>query len=390
MAIFELDGGRSSLVQPMRPRSDSFDADSSALVTDHVSALLGEQVLPVREGGPGGPHLLALDASARPVVVEVVQLLDEAALVRALRHAGGAARLSRSDLARMYAGGAESFEADLAVFRDRSPILASRDTAAGVRLVVVCADVTGGLLDAVDFVTAGLHVEVLRMGVTQGPGGRRYVDVSPLRSSTAGVRRAVEPGPRTGAVQVAPPPSAAVTDPTPVVPAPADAAPTPSVAADGTDAADGPGPRRHAAAGEPDAQRDATAPAAPAPAGPPTPRPAPSSPRSDETTLMPPVPPDGGPQHRGEVDHRPLPELAALAAAERSALELVWHRVRRGQRLTATLRADGLIELPGGSVHADPDDAATVAADLESPTDGWRVWRFGEDGPTLGEAVGVR
>ncbi|QZN86045.1 hypothetical protein [Cellulomonas sp. C5510] len=370
MAIFELDGGRSSLVQPMRPRSDSFDADSSALVTDHVSALLGEQVLPVREGGPGGPHLLALDASARPVVVEVVQLLDEAALVRALRHAGGAARLSRSDLARMYAGGAESFEADLAVFRDRSPILASRDSAAGVRLVVVCADVTGGLLDAVEFVTSGLHVEVLRMGVTQGPGGRRYVDVSPLRSTTAGARRAVEPGLRTGAVQVAPPPSAAVTDPTPVVPAPAGPPPE-----DGAPA----GPRRHAAA-----------PAAPAPAGTPTPRPAPVSPRSDETTLIPPVPTDGGPQHRGEVDHRPLPELAALAAAERSALELVWHRVRRGQRLTATLRTDGLIELPGGSLHADPDDAATVAADLESTADGWRVWRFGEDGPTLGEAVGVR
>lgn len=382
MAIFELDGGRSSLVQPMRPRSDSFDADSSALVTDHVSALLGEQVLPVREGGPGGPHLLALDASARPVVVEVVQLLDEAALVRALRHAGGAARLSRSDLARMYAGGAESFEADLAVFRDRAPILASRDTAAGVRLVVVCADVTGGLLDAVDFVTAGLHVEVLRMGVTQGPGGRRYVDVSPLRSTTAGVRRAVEPGPRTGAVPAAPRPSAAATDPTPVVPAPAG----PAAAAPTAGGSDAPGPRRRAAAGEP----DEAAPAAPPVAGPPTPRPAPASPRSDETTLMPPVPPEEGPQHRGEVDHRPLPELAALAAAERSALELVWHRVRRGQRLTATLRADGLIELPGGSVHADPDDAATVAADLESPTDGWRVWRFGEDGPTLGEAVGVR
>ncbi|NKY08488.1 hypothetical protein HF998_16110, partial [Cellulomonas hominis] len=68
---------------------------------------------------------------------------------------------------------------------------------------------------------------------------------------------------------------------------------------------------------------------------------------------------------------------------------LVWHRVRRGQRLVATLRADGLLELEDGSLHADPDAAATAAADLETPADGWRVWRFGEDGPTLGEAVGV-
>jgi multidrug efflux system membrane fusion protein len=75
--------------------------------------------------------------------------------------------------------------------------------------------------------------------------------------------------------------------------------------------------------------------------------------------------------------------------AERRDLELVWHRVRRNQRLVATLRVDGLIELADGSVHADPSSAATAAADLERPADGWRVWRFGEDGPTLGEAVGA-
>jgi L-ascorbate metabolism protein UlaG (beta-lactamase superfamily) len=63
--------------------------------------------------------------------------------------------------------------------------------------------------------------------------------------------------------------------------------------------------------------------------------------------------------------------------------------VRRNQRLVATLRVDGLIELEDGSVHADPSTAATAAADLERPADGWRVWRFGEDGPTLGEAVGA-
>ncbi|HEY0216133.1 MAG TPA: hypothetical protein VGC57_07065, partial [Cellulomonas sp.] len=75
MAIFELDEGRAGLVQPMRPNGDAFDVDSSALVDQHVQDLLGERVLPVRRGeaGRGGPHLLALDASARPVVVEVVQ-----------------------------------------------------------------------------------------------------------------------------------------------------------------------------------------------------------------------------------------------------------------------------------------------------------------------------
>lgn len=376
MAIFELDGGRSSVVQPMRPRADSFEAESSTLVADHVSDLLGEQVLTVREGGSGGPHLLALDARARPVVVEVVQLLDAAGLVRALRHAGGAARLSHADLARMYHGGREAFEADLAVFRDRAPFLqAQAPVRAGARLVVVCADVAEDVADAVDHVTATGDVEVLRVGVTQGPGGRRYLDVSPLTWAAA-PRRAVEPGPRTGAVaavraadQQAPARvtvpqrrPAAVTDPTPVVPA---GVPQP--------ATDDHGPHRHAA---------------------PEPEPARPAARADETTLMAPVTDDApgadadGTHHRHAQDTTPLPELAALAAAERQAMELVWLRVRRGQRLVATLRADGLIELPDGSVHADPDAAASVAADLERPTDGWRVWRFGDDGPTLGEGVG--
>jgi hypothetical protein len=355
MAIFELDGGQGTLVQPMRPRADAFESDSSALVTEHVSDLLGEQVLPVREGGSGGPHLLALDAGSRPVVVEVVQLLDEAGLVRALRHAGGAARLSRAELARMYRGGPEAFEADLAVFRDRAPVLQSqRPVPPGARLVVVCADVAEDVLEAVDHVTAGGGVEVLRLGVTQGPGGRRYVDVSPLRTAP-GQRRAVEPGPRTGAVPVTAGRTAAsgaqrgvaATDPTPVV--------------------------------RPDAEHHRhTAPAA-------DPRPAP---RTDETTLIPPVVDDVPAPRDGDAGD-PLPELEALAAAERRDLELVWHRVRRNQRLVATLRVDGLIELADGSVHADPSSAATAAADLERPADGWRVWRFGEDGPTLGEAVGA-
>lgn len=380
MAIFELDGGRSTLVQPMRPRADAFEADSVALVADHVSDLLGEQVLTVREGGPGGPRLLALDAGARPVVVEVVQQLDAAGLVRALQHAGGAARLSRADLARMYQGGGEAFEADLAVFRDRAPFLQAQAPARpGARLVVVCADVAEDVADAVDHVTASGDVEVLRVGVTQGPGGRRYLDVSPL-TWAPGQRRAVEPGPRTGAVpavraadpqgpaRVSAPQRgpAAVTDPTPVV--------LTEVVAQVPQQADDHAHRHAAPAAEPE-------------------RPVA---RADETTLMAPVtddaPADAGDaadaHHRHAQEATALPELAALAAAERQAMELVWLRVRRGQRLVATLRADGLIELPDGSVHADPDAAASVAADLERPTDGWRVWRFGDDGPTLGEGVG--
>lgn len=99
------------------------------------------------------------------------------------------------------------------------------------------------------------------------------------------------------------------------------------------------------------------------------------------------------PVRLGSTEQRPAPDpvpdgrLVALAAL-RGSLELVWFRARRGQRLTATLRRDGLIELPDGSVHADPDAAAQSAAGSAVPVDGWRVWRLGaDDGPSLAEAL---
>ena len=87
---------------------------------------------------------------------------------------------------------------------------------------------------------------------------------------------------------------------------------------------------------------------------------------------------------------RALPELASLVKGRGAVATLVWFRERRGQRLVATLRHDGLIELPDGRVHASPDDAAADAANAEGSVDGWNAWRIGDGGPTLAEAAGVR
>jgi hypothetical protein len=83
-----------------------------------------------------------------------------------------------------------------------------------------------------------------------------------------------------------------------------------------------------------------------------------------------------------------LPELAQLAAAVRAPAPLVWLRVRRGQRLEATLRPDGLIQLADGALFADPDLAAARAAQAEGLVDGWRMWRLGDGGLTLAEVTG--
>jgi len=77
--------------------------------------------------------------------------------------------------------------------------------------------------------------------------------------------------------------------------------------------------------------------------------------------------------------------LAAFGTELATTTTLVWARQRRGQRLVATLRVDGLIQLPDGAVFAEPDAAAAAAARSEYPIDGWQVWRVGDDGPTLAE-----
>ncbi len=381
MPIFELDDGRGDLVQPMQPTAAAFDVDSSALVTGHLAGLLGEQVFPVRprQGDSDAPHLLALDASGRPVVVDVVQLLDAHALVRALRQAGGASRLSRSDLARLYPAGPEAFEADYAVFRDRSPLVRVNSALAdGPRLVLVCAELDEAVLDAVTYLKQSIsQVDILRLGVTHGPEGRRYVDVSPLGTQTA-PRRPMEPAAVSAGVR-APQPTANHVPQQAAAPAPAPAPLAPDTAATPIPVVS-PAPHRvsHAAP-------TVLTPAVPAPEG------FPGVAFADEAGGSGSADgagragsSDAGPADDGAGPAHPV--LAAFAAG-RPATELVWVRARRGQRFEATLRPDGLIELRDGRVLADPDEAATEVAHLEGGADGWRAWRLGDDGPSLADLV---
>src|SRR5450756_2099476 len=173
MPIFEVDHGQPVLARHLTPAAGAFDAESAALVADHLGALLGEQLMPVASRQPGvdSPHLLAVDASGQPVVVEVVHRLDGDALLRALKYGGQAARLSSRDFASLYHRGAENFEADLAAFSSDVPVV-SRHAAVrhpGSRLLLVCADVEPGVLDAMEFLRQpDWHVDVLQIGVLSG------------------------------------------------------------------------------------------------------------------------------------------------------------------------------------------------------------------------------
>ncbi|HEY8721755.1 hypothetical protein [Pengzhenrongella sp.] len=417
MPIFELDAGHPILVQPMQPAAGTFPADTSSVVADHLGSLLGEQLFPIstRQPGADGPHLLAVDAAGQPVVVEVVQMLDADALVRALRFAGAAARLSSADLARAYHSGPERFATELVAFRENVPVAVVHAAArhAGARLLLVCSEVAESVVDAVEFLRqAGRQVEVLQVGVLRGADGRRYVDVSPLVPQVP-ARRAVEPSAlgyvqplqdpdrardagrdatlemsnpgASGARAAAPTPRAAV--PAPRSPAPAAGddwrramAQRNGQSDDRTELRPADHPGHHRTSGRDPSATGALTPAeAFFRAGP-----VPSSGASAPTGTFPSVLPV--PVGRA----LPLPPvadgmLAAFATALASATTLVWYRERRNQRLVATLRLDGLIQLPNGAVFADPDIAASAAAGSDTEIDGWSVWRVGDSGPTLAD-----
>ncbi|WP_225755089.1 hypothetical protein [Actinotalea sp. Marseille-Q4924] len=329
-------------------------------VGDQLDALLGEHLLPVRTRTPGAdePHLLAVDASGRPVVVEVVGRLDEAACLRALSYAGRAARMSTQQLAAAYSGGAASFEPHLEAFRRTvSPSSLLRpSTGGGARLLVVCTEIAAGVDDVLEFlVQPGHHVEVLRVRVTADPAGGRVVDVVPVDRSVpvheaAGLRSEDLPVRRRD--------------------------------------------RREGAAAEPERPRPTVVPppfaavrtAPTAPSGPTAPSVSSVVPPSGPLPLGTPVAVvqglGGAPASTAQRRHGPDPRLTEIAARREGPTRLVWVRRRRGERYEAVLHPDGVVEAHGKR-FGDPDRAAAFASG-GTVVDGWAVWRAGsEDGPSL-------
>ncbi|GEK22510.1 hypothetical protein [Cellulomonas xylanilytica] len=509
MPLFELDDGRPRLVQPMQPLTGSFAQECASLLSHHLAAIAGEPLFAVRSrtNAPDHadlPELLALDATGRPVVVDVVQVVDDDAVISALRHAGAAARMTTTDLARAYHPDPSRFAVDYAAFREQAAFGTQSSRREGVRLVLLCSEVAAEAGDTLGFLRGpGRHVDVLQVGVVRGVDDRRLLDVSPL-ATHEGARRSVEPTalrlvrssegfagggqyephvpttphvrtPATGELRAVTPPMAtpAVPAPTPLrapttapipqvgpkqpqrpTPAPQPApepapvlqqpvvdkpklssstvqeAPTTLTPVVGLRSAadqvvprtpprergepvNGPRPFAPLPAPLPISSSFPTT-STPASQSPPT-RPAPQNPPALQNPAPPqspvapqnPAPPQSPPAAQRPAGHestkelapireswpdgapRPLPELATLAKSRRAITTLVWVRERRGQRLLAMLRTDGLIELPTGELHADPDDAASAAVSAENPVDGWRAWRLGEGGPTLAEATGI-
>lgn len=375
MLLFEFDNGHLIPAEFGVHTDGEIDADVMVAVRDHALEIIGKPLFPVKwdaestgaHAAPGDPDsLIAMDASGQVVTVEVRKTLDSRTLVAALASSGRTATFGWLDLANLYPSGAGAFRRDWNEFRESLP----PRPLPGARLYIV----TGRILDEVRpalELLADSGVEVFEVNQRRVSDGRTFVQVTepyritvPTISSQslleAGRRQAIESENDLQRIEAAEPEAV-------------EAAAEPAVAAIGAD--------------EPVAQPAPEPPVEASPeAAPATSQPAPANPASARvdagaSTLSDAVTP------ADPVDvHEPHPALAQLAEAASQPLPLVWVQLRKGLRHEAMIGTDGLIALDDGRLFSDPSEAA-VAASGRYAADGWRVWRIGEGGRTLEDAV---
>ncbi|WP_127126813.1 hypothetical protein [Georgenia sp. SYP-B2076] len=432
MPFFEFDEGRLVPAQFGRPVADEVEPEIFQAVRDQVLEVVQHPLFPVSWHGDGrrpgsyrdaaapAPRLTAMDASGQVVTVEVIETLDSAALVAALSRSARNAELGWTQLSDLYPQGVAAFRRDWNIFRESMPPRSEP----GPRLILVASAVADEVRPALDALV-GSGVEVHEMALRQMTNGRRFLEVTELtqqrlRLATVLTGRTVEHAELGGGPD-------AVTQVMTVVPASTvDAALT---ATSGAQDAQPTNPDAHStppptpdvdepAADEPAADepaagvrvarrghRDAVAPpeaAADAPAH--AHADAPVVVTSAEARPAPTqgAPADGGAPAPNATAHAdgtrpgeapaPAPSdelrivgLAQIARALGGDTPLLWSQLRRGIRHEATLTAAGALVLGDGSTFEDPDAAATAASGRVD-VDGWRVWRFGEAGPSLADA----
>ncbi|MEE6273584.1 hypothetical protein V2J56_09520 [Georgenia sp. MJ206] len=353
MPLFELDEGRLVPAQFGRPVAEPVEPEVLQAVREQVLEVVAEPLFPVTwHDDDARPRLTAMDSSGQVVTVEVAERLDAVSLVAALSRAGRTAERGWLDLAETYPRGVAAFRRDWNAFRESMP---PRPTP-GPRLVVVAAMIDDEIRPALGSL-AGSGVLVHEMSVRQMSNGRRFLDVTEVRGGLA-AHPAILPGRAARRPELSQPipgegPLAGL------VTSHAGTARETGVAAvrRGPDDV----PAGSTAAGAATASAETHGRGAPV-----------ADARATPTA-----------EDAGSGLARAVPELRAIAGALDGPAGLVWAGAS-GTRYEATLLLDGRI-LAGGAPFPTPE-AAAVAVSGHDRVDGWEVWRFGDEGPSLAEA----
>ncbi len=447
MAIFEIRQGALVPAQLGGVADESAHRQALDLVREQVAQVLRRPLFTVAwKQLDAGHSLVAIDGSGQVVAVELLPKLDSTTVVAAMGRLNATSHLGWAEIASLYPAGPTAFQKDWAAFRETMPARINP----GPRLSIVSPSISPDVLSSLS-VLSDSGLEVFSLSVRALSSGRNFVEIDRIDSHHLPVTAKLLPAgdpmdegievvksePATASAPTAAAPSAT----TPSAPAPtagAPSAPTPAASqAPAASAGASQGAAASQSAGTPAgsttppssplsrrsrrAQRAANqysphAPTAVSPAAvsptvvsAPTPAPSPavtpgyrqSAPSRNgqpvrATRVRARVTGQGrlsrrdagqstvSRSHPSGEDSRLA--LNALASILSEPVQITWQSVTEGIFHTAQLRPDGMIRVSDGTSFDEPGQAAHHCEPAKS-VDGWDVWRFGADGPSLYESL---
>ena len=447
MAIFEIRQGALVPAQLGGVADESAHRQALDLVREQVAQVLRRPLFPVAwKQLDAGHSLVAIDGSGQVVAVELLPKLDSTTVVAAMGRLNATSHLGWAEIASLYPAGPTAFQKDWAAFRETMPARINP----GPRLSIVSPSISPDVLSSLS-VLSDSGLEVFSLSVRALSSGRNFVEIDRIDSHHLPVTAKLLPAgdpmdegievvksePATASAPTAAAPSAT----TPSAPAPtagAPSAPTPAASqAPAASAGASQGAATSQSAGTPAgstsssslsrrsrrAQRAANqysphAPTAVSPAAvsptvvsAPTPAPAPSPAVTPGYRQSAPSR-NGQPVRatrvrarvtgQGRLSRRDAGQstvsrshpsgddsrlaLNALASILSEPVQITWQSVTEGIFHTAQLCPDGMIRVSDGTSFDEPGQAARHCEPAKS-VDGWDVWRFGADGPSLYESL---
>ena len=446
MAIFEIRQGALVPAQLGGVADESAHRQALDLVREQVAQVLRRPLFTVAwKQLDAGHSLVAIDGSGQVVAVELLPKLDSTTVVAAMGRLNATSHLGWAEIASLYPAGPTAFQKDWAAFRETMPARINP----GPRLSIVSPSISPDVLSSLS-VLSDSGLEVFSLSVRALSSGRNFVEIDRIDSHHLPVTAKLLPAgdpmdegievvksePATASAPTAAAPSAT----TPSAPAPtagAPSAPTPAASqAPAASAGASQGAATSQRAGTPAgsttpssplsrrsrrAQRatnqysphapTAVSPAAVSPSAVSAPTPAPSPAVTPGYRQSAPSR-NGQPVRatrvrarvtgQGRLSRRDAGQstvsrshpsgedsrlaLNALASILSEPVQITWQSVTEGIFHTAQLRPDGMIRVSDGTSFDEPGQAAHHCEPAKS-VDGWDVWRFGADGPSLYESL---
>lgn len=446
MAIFEIRQGALVPAQLGGVADESAHRQALDLVREQVAQVLRRPLFTVAwKQLDAGHSLVAIDGSGQVVAVELLPKLDSTTVVAAMGRLNATSHLGWAEIASLYPAGPTAFQKDWAAFRETMPARINP----GPRLSIVSPSISPDVLSSLS-VLSDSGLEVFSLSVRALSSGRNFVEIDRIDSHHLPVTAKLLPAgdpmdegievvksePATASAPTAAAPSAT----TPSAPAPtagAPSAPTPAASqAPAASAGASQGAAASQSAGTPAgsttpssplsrrsrrAQRatnqysphapTAVSPAAVSPSAVSAPTPAPSPAVTPGYRQSAPSR-NGQPVRatrvrarvtgQGRLSRRDAGQstvsrshpsgedsrlaLNALASILSEPVQITWQSVTEGIFHTAQLRPDGMIRVSDGTSFDEPGQAARHCEPAKS-VDGWDVWRFGADGPSLYESL---